>query len=129
MLVILNNRIANGRVREDSMDNLDAPPRSPRHLGGCVFTVPSERQTSRVGGSAIVVTKDRLVFRLDPNRAPPLPSMSECDTRDTRSTKSVQSGNLIYVSPVLEFSFVYGIDCLLTCTGTRFRIRTRSHAR
>jgi len=92
MLVILNNRIISGRLRSDSIDNLDVSPRSPN---GCVFTVPSARRTTRGGGTSIIVTKDRLVFRLDPeiNRAPPLPVEGD----DSRSIKeSIHSTHSIY---------------------------------
>jgi hypothetical protein len=62
MLVILNNRIAKGRLRGDNLD----VPRSPggRNLNErCVFTVPSARPINRAGGPTIIVTNERLTFR------------------------------------------------------------------
>lgn len=109
MLVILNNRIISGRLPSESLDNLDMPPRSPggQSLNRCVFTVPSARQSTRAGGTSIIVTKDRLVFRLDPeiNRAPALRSLSVDDSKSIK--ESVHSGNPIYVSPVLRSSPIW----------------------
>jgi hypothetical protein len=110
MLVILNNRIAR-RLHTEESEDLDLLPRSPGRRsfnGGPVYTMPSARQTtSRAGGSSIIVTKDRLIFRLDPDmHPPPLPRQSMSDG-DTRSAKeSVHSSNPVYVSPVFEFSLM-----------------------
>jgi hypothetical protein len=109
MLVILNNRmkILNGRFPNDSEDNFDVSPqtitvgapRSPasrRTMDRSVFTLPSERKAVRTGGS-IVVTKDRLVFRLDPasdTRRSGLQSVSEGETQSVR--ESVHSERHVY---------------------------------
>jgi len=110
-LVILNNRmkILNGRFPNDSDDNFDVSPhtiapRSPasrRTMDRSVFTLPSERKAVRTGGS-IVVTKDRLVFRLDPasdTRRSGLQSVSEGETQSVR--ESVHSDH-VYVSRLLS---------------------------
>jgi len=98
MLVILNNRIANNRLRDDSLDNLERLPRSPgdRTHNPCIFTVPSARHATSGGGSSIIVTKDRLIFRLDSDiqRLPPLQSVSDVETRSF-GKESIQS-NPVY---------------------------------
>jgi len=62
MLVILNNRIVNQRLRSDSLD-FDGQPRSP--AGRSVFTSARHPTRAATGGTSIIVTKDRLIFRLD----------------------------------------------------------------
>lgn len=103
MLVILNNRIASGRLQTDTSDNLDVP-RSPGG-GRSVFTVPSARHAGRAGGSSIIVTKDRLIFRLDSDmnpRVPPSQSMSDGDLQSTK--ESARSSNPVYVSNILAMN-------------------------
>jgi len=94
MLVILNNRIASGRSQTE-LDSLEATPRNPGGRGS-VFTMPSAR---RVGESSIIVTKDRLIFRLDSDRPLPMQPLSDGDARSTK--ESARSSNPIYVSNVL----------------------------
>lgn len=121
MLVILNNRIANNRLRDDSLDNLDGAPRSPgdRTRNPCIFTVPSARHASSGGGSAIIVTKDRLIFRLDSD-IQRLPPKSDLETRSF-GQESIQS-NPIYVSPTFLPCSCHETDELFII-GTCFRLR------
>lgn len=59
MLIILNNLIANYPLQ----DNFDRPPGLTIHA-----ILPCRLHDTRViggGGSAVIVTKDRLIFRLD----------------------------------------------------------------
>jgi hypothetical protein len=86
MLIILNNRIASRRLRTDESVNLEVP------------------NTSRAGGSSIIVTTDRLIFRLDSTMdRPPVPSLSDGDARSTK--ESASNSNLFHVSSVLAIKF------------------------
>ena len=130
MLVILNNRmkILNGRFPNDSEDNFDVSPqtitvgapRSPasrRTMDRSVFTLPSERKAVRTGGS-IVVTKDRLVFRLDPasdTRRSGLQSVSEGETQSVR--ESVHSERHVYVSAGFSSFIRKKVDSTLELQG------------
>jgi len=103
-------KILNGRFPNDSEDNFDVSPhtiavgapRSPasrRTMDRSVFTLPSERKTVRTGGS-IVVTKERLVFRLDPandTRRSGLQSVSEGETQSVRESVHSEPHH-VYVS-------------------------------
>jgi len=126
-LVILNNRmkILNGRFPNDSDDNFDVSPhtiapRSPasrRTMDRSVFTLPSERKAVRTGGS-IVVTKDRLVFRLDPasdTRRSGLQSVSEGETQSVR--ESVHSERHVYVSAGFSSYIRKKVDSTLEIQG------------
>jgi len=110
MLVILNNRIkiVNGRFPAESVDNLDeafvvGATRSPGGRGitdRSVYTMPSNRKAVSSGGS-ILVTRDRLVFRLNPDtQRAGLQSMSEGEAHSVR--ESVQSGQI--------YGHAYGSD-------------------
>jgi len=106
MLVILNNRIKilNGRFPTESVDNLDevitvGAPRSPGVRDRSVYTLPADRKTVSTGGS-IVVTRDRLIFRLNPDTQRGLQSTSEGETHSVR--ESVQSGQI--------YGHAYGSD-------------------
>ena len=112
-------KIVNGRFPNDSEENFDVSPRdgalrnpaSRRTMDRSVYTLPSERKTVRTGGS-IIVTKDRLVFRLDPDtqRTGLQSTLSEGETQSIR--ESVHSvGHNVFVGAGFSLVFYKKLIC------------------